>query len=70
MPAYHSKFNDYDCDAPYGIAILPLRPDLEEEEDIIDEALLSFRSNVYFKNYDIQGPADRTLVFLTVCIQK
>ena len=70
MPAYHSKFKDYDCEAPYGVALLPLRPDLGEDEDVVDEALLSFRVNVYFKNYEIKSNADRTLVYLTVCISK
>ena len=70
MPAYHSKFKDYDWDTPYGVAILPLRPDFKEDEDIVDEALLSFRVNIYFQNYEIKSSADRTLVYLTVCIQK
>ena len=70
MPALHSKFKDYDCIAPYGIAILPINPDLGEPEDIIDEALAGFRINIYFHNYEILSEADRTLVFLTVCIQK
>ena len=70
MPAYHSKFCEDDYDSPYGIAILPLRPDIDEEEDIVDEALLSFRVNIYFQNFEIKSNADRTLVFLTVLIQK
>uniref|UniRef100_A0A7S3JA92 Actin-related protein 2/3 complex subunit 3 n=1 Tax=Euplotes harpa TaxID=151035 RepID=A0A7S3JA92_9SPIT len=50
--------------------MLPLRPDLNEEEDIVDEALISFRSNIYFQNYEIKSSADRTLVYLTVVISK
>ncbi len=69
MPAYHSKFVDYDWDAPFGIAILPLRPDIEGE-DIIDEALACFRVNIYFQNFEIKSDADRTLVYLMVLIQK
>ena len=69
MPAYHSKFNEEDFDSPYGVAILPLRPDFEGE-DIIDEAINSFRCNIYFKNFEIKGTADRTLIFCMVCITK
>ena len=68
MPAYHSKFKDYDCDAPYGVAILPLKPDIDDEVDIVDEALEAFRINIYFHNFEVTSNADRTLVFLTVCI--
>ena len=41
-----------------------------EEEDIVDEALTFFRAQVLFKNYEVKGPADKTLIFLTVFIQK
>ena len=33
--------------------------------DIIDEALDYFKANVLFRNYDVQGPADRVLLYLT-----
>ncbi|CAI2382608.1 unnamed protein product [Moneuplotes crassus] len=69
MPAYHSKFTDEDYDAPFGIAILPIKTDAEGE-DIIDEALTYFRANIYFQNFEIKSNADRTLIFLTVLIQK
>ena len=38
--------------------------------DIIDEAILYFRANVFFKNFAIEGDADKVLVYLTVFIQK
>ena len=41
-----------------------------DQEDIVDEALTFFRAQVYFKNYAVQGPADKTLIYLTVFIQK
>ena len=36
--------------------------------DIIDEAITFFRANVFFKNFDIQSPADKLLVYLTFYI--
>ena len=36
--------------------------------DIIDEALLYFRVNVLFKNFEIKGPGDKVLVYLFVLI--
>ena len=41
-----------------------------EEDDIVDEALTFFRAQVLFQNYEVRGPADKTLIFLTVFIQK
>ncbi len=35
---------------------------------MIDEAIYLFRSNVLFRKYDVQGPADRTLLYLTLYI--
>uniref|UniRef100_A0A7S1CH91 Actin-related protein 2/3 complex subunit 3 n=1 Tax=Bicosoecida sp. CB-2014 TaxID=1486930 RepID=A0A7S1CH91_9STRA len=34
--------------------------------DIVDEAIVYFRANVFFKNFEIKGPADRVLVYLTL----
>jgi hypothetical protein len=39
-----------------------------DAEDIIDEALLYFRANVLFRNFDVRGGADRTLIYLTMHI--
>ncbi len=41
-----------------------------EGDDIIDEAISQFRANVFFKNYEVRGPADKVLIYLTVFIQK
>ena len=40
------------------------------ELDIIDEAIIYFRANVLFKNYSIDGDADKLIVYITVFIQK
>lgn len=41
--------------------------------DIIDEVLDLFRANCFFKNFEIKGPADRTLIygilFVSSCLQ-
>ncbi|PNY25977.1 Actin-like protein 2/3 complex subunit 3, partial [Tolypocladium capitatum] len=50
-------------------------PDPDSESyDILDEVLALFRANTFFRNFEIQGPADRLLVygiwFLSDCLQK
>jgi actin related protein 2/3 complex subunit 3 len=44
--------------------------DIADELDVIDEALLYFRANVFFKNYEIQGDSDRVLIYLTLYISE
>jgi actin related protein 2/3 complex subunit 3 len=39
-------------------------------DDVIDEAIGLFRANVLFASFDIQGGADRLLVYLTLYIQQ
>ena len=58
-----------------GTAILPLKtqtagpaPHVFEGQDVVDEAIYLFRSNVLFRKYDVKGPADRTLIYLTLYI--
>ena len=47
---------------------------LSADEDIIDETLNFFKANVFFKNFEINGNADRLLIYLTLyttdCIVK
>ena len=40
------------------------------EEDIIDESISLFRANCLFKNFEIKGPEDRVLIYLTLFIQE
>jgi actin related protein 2/3 complex subunit 3 len=35
-------------------------------DDVIDETLSFFRANVLFRNFDVRGGADRTLIYLTL----
>jgi hypothetical protein len=50
-------------------------PDPDDESyDILDEVLALFRANTFFRNFEIQGPADRLLVygiwFVSDCLTK
>ena len=50
-------------------------PDPDSESyDILDEVLLLFRANTFFRNFEIQGPADRLLIygilFVSECLAK
>lgn len=40
------------------------------EEDQIDEAIKLFRANVLFRNFEVLGAADRTLIYLTLSIHQ
>lgn len=75
--AYHSKYNNAQIEkVACGICVAPLKTNIlgpaktfsGEEEDMIDEAIKYFRPNIFFKNFDIKGPGDLTLIYLTVFI--
>eukprot|EP00730_Choanoeca_flexa_P012412 TRINITY_DN4244_c0_g1_i2.p1 TRINITY_DN4244_c0_g1~~TRINITY_DN4244_c0_g1_i2.p1 ORF type:complete len:182 (+),score=31.28 TRINITY_DN4244_c0_g1_i2:77-622(+) len=77
MPAYHSSHNQKEgCQIIGGVALLPFeaqnsrgpapRPGDEDKPDIIDETLKFFKANVFFQNFDVKGPADRLLIYLTL----
>ncbi|KAJ1630361.1 actin-related protein 2/3 complex subunit 3 [Pavlovales sp. CCMP2436] len=81
--AYHSAFKEEDAAAfACGCAVLPIKtscrgpaPSLAaDKEDIIDEVLFYFKANVLFRNFEVRGPADRLLVYLTLyvteCLKK
>ena len=38
--------------------------------DIIEEAIYYFKANIFFKNYEIKGDADRVLIYLTLYISE
>ena len=75
MPAYHSKFNELEgVRSIGGVSILPLKAlnskgvathADENEKDVVDETLEYFRANMLFTTFDIQGDADRLLIYLT-----
>ncbi|KIY69732.1 ARP2/3 complex, 21 kDa p21-Arc subunit [Cylindrobasidium torrendii FP15055 ss-10] len=77
MPAYHSAFNDSaDARVVGNMSILPIKTKFrgpsplagDGEADIIDEALDLFRANSLFRNFEIKGGADRTLIVLILYI--
>jgi actin related protein 2/3 complex subunit 3 len=73
MPAYHSTLA-----APKEVgnmALLPINtkfkgpaPPGDGKMDVVEEALYYFKANVFFKNYEIKGPSDRVLMYLTLYI--
>ncbi|PRP82899.1 hypothetical protein PROFUN_06676 [Planoprotostelium fungivorum] len=77
MPVTHSNFNGLQVQNICNLAILPLKtktkgpaPPQSEGEDIIDEALTAFKANVFFKNFEVKGNADRLLVYVTLYISQ
>uniref|UniRef100_A0A914W4D0 Actin-related protein 2/3 complex subunit 3 n=1 Tax=Plectus sambesii TaxID=2011161 RepID=A0A914W4D0_9BILA len=75
MPAYHSQYTDVKMHVG-NMALLPLRTQFKgpapkaDGEDIIDEALFYFKPNIFFREYEIKGAADRTLIYLTFYISE
>ena len=66
-----------------NFAVLPLRtkvrgpaypPASADQYDILDEIIDLFRVNSFFRNFEIKGPADRTLIygilFVSDCLSK
>jgi len=79
MPVYHSALNeDNSAKVMCNMAILPLKTKYKgpapqapaDQEDIIDEALNFFKANVFFRNFEVKGPADRVLVYLTLYLSQ
>ena len=73
----HALSFPHQVDAACGCALLPLRtksrgpaPITDDEEDIVDEAIKYFRPNSLFRNFEVKTGADRTLIFLTLCVQQ
>jgi len=79
--ARHSAFNKVEAPVACGVSLLPFRTTCKgpvntgkvgafdgEGEDVIDEALTYYRANVLFRNYELQGGADRIIIYLTLYI--
>lgn len=43
--------------------------ELPEFNSIVDEAIYLFRANIFFKNFEIKGSADRTLLYSLLFLQ-
>jgi len=80
MPCYHSKYNEelVGGQEVCSCAVCPIKTEFRgpatkaspDQDDVIDETLNYFRANVLFKNFDIRGSADRTLIYLTIFTQQ
>jgi len=83
MPAYHSSLNEEpDVRQVGNMAILPIKTKIRgpapladpSTGDIVDETLDLFRANSLFRNFEIKGAADRTLIvlilFISDCLAK
>uniref|UniRef100_A0A8C9KN21 Actin-related protein 2/3 complex subunit 3 n=1 Tax=Panthera tigris altaica TaxID=74533 RepID=A0A8C9KN21_PANTA len=77
MPAYHSSLVDPDTKLIGNMALLPIRsqfkgpaPRETKDTDTVDETIYYFKANVFFQNYEIKNEADRTLIYITVCISE
>ena len=53
---------------PHITSWLTTSPAEPSEADIIDETLDLFRANSLFRNFEIKGPADRTLIVLILYV--
>merc|ERR1712060_315832 len=53
---------------PWAAGQLRADPKAAGPKDIVDEAIQFFRSNVLFRNFEVKGPCDRTLIYLTLFI--
>ncbi|PFH51285.1 hypothetical protein AMATHDRAFT_142926, partial [Amanita thiersii Skay4041] len=77
LQAYHSSFNEHpDMSQVGNFGILPIKTRIRgpapiadpSSPDIVDETIDLFRANSLFRNFEIKGPADRTLIILILFI--
>lgn len=81
MPAYHSKLGNVGGQPLGNMAFLTFKTKfrgpvqmcdpkhlIDDQIDIIDEALLYFKANIFFRSYEIQSDADRIIIYLTLFI--
>jgi len=79
MPGYHSEWNEANQPTLCGMGVTPITTKFKgpaptnvpkDKPDIIDEALKFFKANVLFRNFELLGAADKTLVYLTLFISE
>ncbi|XP_039687876.1 actin-related protein 2/3 complex subunit 3, partial [Medicago truncatula] len=77
IKVYHSSFvDDEGVNGACGCPLLPLKSHIkglapvsdQDRTDIVDEAITFFRANVFFRNFNIESPADKLLIYLTFYI--
>merc|ERR1712178_233478 len=75
---YHSEYNSQPpVKLLLGCGVWPLRtktsgpcPAVEDEPDIVDEALTMFKANCMFRSYKPEGPGDLVHIYLLLFIHQ
>jgi len=75
---YHSEWNKDEMPTVCGMGMCPITSKFKGPSptnttgrpDVIDEAIRFFRANCLFKNFEVLGPADKTLIYLTLFISE
>lgn len=77
---YHSQLDTSCCCFACGLPLIPLKSKNDhsaaddKDRDIVDETLYAFRANILFRNFEVKGPADKLLIYLTLfvnlCLQR
>ncbi|KAL0236760.1 hypothetical protein PCE1_000158 [Barthelona sp. PCE] len=73
---FNSSFNEVSVPKVCSIPILPLKSRVPgpcpqtSETDILDEVFTTFRANIFLHNFEIQGDADRLLLYLSIKLQQ
>lgn len=70
---YHSQQNTANSVLVCGLPVLPFnssteKPQAADSRDIVEETLYNFRANVLFRNFEVKGPADKLLIYLTLFV--
>ncbi|GMH38390.1 hypothetical protein BSKO_06274 [Bryopsis sp. KO-2023] len=71
---YHSSFNSDEAQQTCGCPVLPLSgrargpAPVTAQPDIVDETLNLFRANVLFRSFEVKGPADKLLIYLSLYV--
>jgi actin related protein 2/3 complex subunit 3 len=74
----HSDWNKEDVKTVCGMGMCPISTKFKgpspknnsDKPDVIDEALKFFKANVLFRNFEVLGPADKTIIYLTLFISE
>jgi len=78
MPPFHADL-EYSGKSIGNVAVMPLKvttkatgrgpaPASTDNEDIVDQSLNYFKSNILFKSFDMENDVDRVLVYVTLYI--
>lgn len=71
---YHSQLDTTGCDFACGFPLVPVRSRglsvaaNEVSRDIVDETLYAFRANIFLRNFEVKGAADKLLIYLTLYV--